>query len=178
MSRIGKQPVDIPDGVNVAVDGPKISVKGPLGELSLELRDRVTVTAADRKVTLEAVDETRESSSLHGLSRTLVANMIQGVSKGFSKALEIHGVGFKANVQGNKLVMSLGYSQPVEYVVPDGITVEVEKGTKISVSGADKQMVGDVAARIRCFYPPEPYKGKGIRYVGEYVRRKVGKTVA
>lgn len=178
MSRIGQQPITIPDGVTVVVDGANVSVKGSCGELFLVVRDEVTVKVADSVVIVDRQDDTRESKSFHGLFRSLIANMVEGVSKGYSKDLEIQGVGFKADVQGQKLVLTVGFSSPIEYQVLDGVKVVVTNGTAINVTSADKQKVGAVAARIRAFCPAEPYKGKGIRYRGERVRRKVGKTVA
>ncbi len=178
MSRTGQKPIDIPDGVTVNVQGPDISVKGRLGELSMAVHDPIAASVDNGKVVVTRQNDTKTGKSLHGLTRSLIANMIEGVAKGFSKQLEIQGVGFKAAVQGQKLVVMLGFSSPVEYTVPEGVTVAVEGATKVVVSGTDKQKVGDTAARIRSFFPAEPYKGKGIRYKGEHVRRKVGKTVA
>ncbi|MCK5849446.1 MAG: 50S ribosomal protein L6 [Kiritimatiellae bacterium] len=178
MSRVGQQPINIPDGVTVTVDGTNISAKGSCGELFLVVRDEVTVKVSDAVITVGRADDTRESKSFHGLFRSLIANMIEGVSKGYSKDLEIQGVGFRAEIQGQKLVLTVGYSSPIEYEVPDDVKVEVAGATALKVSGADKQKVGAVAARIRAFCKAEPYKGKGIRYKGEHVRRKVGKTVA
>lgn len=178
MSRIGVQPVEIPGGVTVAVEGPSVSVNGKGGDLKLRLPPGIQVQVAGGKVNVVRQDESRKTRSCHGLIRTLIFNMVEGVSKGFKKNLEIQGVGFKASVQGRKLLLSLGFASPVEYAIPDGITVKEEDGVRMAVSGADKQLVGDVAARIRGFFPAEPYKGKGIRYAGERVRRKVGKTVA
>jgi large subunit ribosomal protein L6 len=178
MSRIGKQPVPVPKGVTASVSASRVQVKGSLGELSMELPRGIGAEVQDGRVVLTRPDDSRQSKSFHGLARNLVANMVEGVSKGFSRALEIQGVGFKAAVQGQKLVLSLGFSSPQEFLVPDGVKVVVTDGTAMVVSGADKQKVGDTAARIRSFYPAEPYKGKGVRYKGEHVRRKVGKTVA
>lgn len=178
MSRIGEQPVEVPAGVTVSVAGATVSVKGANGDLSLELPGKIQAEASDGKVVLSRPDDSRESKSTHGLARSLVANMVEGVSKGFSKKLEIEGVGFKAAIQGQALTMMLGFSSPVEYTVPEGVTVTVDGGTKVLVASADKQKVGDCAARIKSFFPVEPYKGKGIRYSDEHVRRKVGKTVA
>jgi large subunit ribosomal protein L6 len=178
MSRIGQKPVDIASGVTVKVDGAKVFIKGPKGELTLDVPSSLKASVDNGKVNVSRSDETRMTRGCHGLVRTLIQNMIEGVTKGFSKDLEIQGVGFKAALQGRKLVLSLGFSSPVEYPLPEGINVTVDAGTKLVVSGPDKQMVGDVSARIRSFYPAEPYKGKGVRYKGEYVRRKVGKSVA
>lgn len=177
MSRIGRIPVTIPSGVTVQAAGGRVSVKGAKGELTMSLPPSVQATVKDGSVSLVCSEDTAEGRSLHGLTRSLVSNMMAGVAKGYSRELELQGVGFKAAVQGSKLVLTIGYSSPVEFVAPQGITLQVKEST-ITVSGPDKQLVGDTAARIRSFYPPEPYKGKGIRYKGEYVRRKAGKTVA
>jgi large subunit ribosomal protein L6 len=178
MSRIGQKPVEIPSGVTVDVKGLSVIVKGAKGELSLSTSERIRAEVKDGRVIFTRTDDSKISLSEHGLMRSLVANMIEGVSKGFSKALEIQGVGYRAAVQGGKLVMTLGFSSPIEYDVPDGVNVKVDGGTFITIEGPDKQKVGDVAARIRLFCPVEPYKGKGVRYRGEQVKRKVGKTVA
>jgi large subunit ribosomal protein L6 len=178
MSRIGQKPIDIPSGITPSVSGSSVSVKGPKGELALELPEGIALEVSDNQVSVSRKDDTRESKSLHGLIRSLVANMVVGVNEGFKKELEVQGVGFKAEAQGQKLTLTVGLSSPVVYMVPDGVSVSSEGGIRILVSGTDKQKVGNVAARIRSFRPAEPYKGKGIRYVGEQVRRKVGKTVA
>lgn len=178
MSRVGKKPIDIPPGVKVLVNGSQVTVQGPLGALSMELPRGITATLTGGKVLVQRENDEVAVRSCHGLGRTLVANMIEGVSKGFQKELEIHGVGFKATLQGRKLILNLGRSHPVNYEVPEGVTVTVEAATALTVKGMDKQKVGNVAARIRAFCPVEPYKGKGIQYKGERVRRKVGKTVA
>lgn len=178
MSRIGRQPVAVPQGVTVTIQGSKIAAKGPKGELSRELPSFIQGKVEGSQVKLACAQEDKQSQMLYGTTKSLVANMVAGVHKGYSKDLEIQGVGFKAALQGKKLVLSLGYSHPVEYMVPDGITLKVAENTAINVSGADKQLVGQVSARIRAFCPPEPYKGKGIRFKGEHVRRKAGKTVA
>jgi large subunit ribosomal protein L6 len=177
MSRIGKKPVAVPNGVAVTVNGSRVSAKGPKGELSLTLPASVAAELKDGIVQVTCAEDTAAGSSLHGLSRSLVANMLTGVATGYSIALELQGVGFRAAVQGSKLTLTIGYSSPVEFVAPEGIVIAVKESI-ITVSGPDKQRVGDTAARIRSFYPPEPYKGKGIRYKGEHVRRKTGKTVA
>lgn len=177
MSRIGKKPVAIPGGVTATVKGSDVHIKGPKGELRHRLPATVQAQVADGNVVLTSTDPTAEGKSFYGLTRTLIANMIAGVTAGYSRELELQGVGFRAAVQGAKLTLTIGYSSPVEFQAPAGITLQV-KETFITVSGADKQLVGDTAARIRSIYPPEPYKGKGIRYRGEYVRRKAGKTVA
>ncbi|OVE77000.1 50S ribosomal protein L6 [bacterium E08(2017)] len=178
MSRVGQKPIDIESGATVTVTGQTVSVKGKLGELSREVPEAIKVEVADNTVVVTRVDDTKQSKSYHGLIRTLVANMIEGVSKGYTKELEINGVGFKAQCQGQKVILSLGFASPIEYMAPDGVTVTEEGGTKVTVTGMDKQKVGDTAARIRSFFPAEPYKGKGIKYKDERVRRKVGKAVA
>jgi large subunit ribosomal protein L6 len=178
MSRVGKKPIEVASGVTVTIDGIKVSAKGALGELSLELPEGTAARLEDGNVCITRSDDTRRSRSFHGLARSLVANMIEGVSKGFKKELRIQGVGFKAELQGGKVLLSLGFASAKEFTPPAGVTVAAEGGTRVIVSGVDKQAVGDTAARIRAYYPAEPYKGKGIRYAGEHVRRKVGKTVA
>jgi large subunit ribosomal protein L6 len=178
MSRIGNKAVDIPDKVKVNIDDEGgIAVEGPKGKLNWKLPRDISAKIDNNKVTLARSAETRSAKALHGLSRALVNNMVEGVSKGFTKDLEIEGVGFKAAVQGQNLNLSLGFSHPILFPIPKDIKITVTENTKISISGADKKMVGQVAADIRRFYPPEPYKGKGVRYVGEQVRRKEGKTV-
>lgn len=178
MSRIGKKPVAVPDGVEVRISGRTVRVKGARGELSRDLPDCISAKLENGEVRVERGNESRSSRSLHGLSRSLVANMVEGVSKGYRKELQIEGVGFRAQVQGQTVVLSLGFANPKEFRVPEGVKVTEQGGTRLSVEGTSKEMVGEVAARIRGYYPAEPYKGKGIRYVGEQVRRKVGKTVA
>jgi large subunit ribosomal protein L6 len=178
MSRIGRMPVAVPSGVTATVQGSKVTVKGPKGELSLEALPFIHAKVKDGHVELSCSREDKEAMSIYGTTRSLVANMVAGVHAGYSKDLEIQGVGFKAALQGKKLVLTLGYSHPIEFVAPDGITLKVAENTAINVSGPDKQLVGQVSARIKAFCPPEPYKGKGIRFKGEHVRRKVGKTVA
>ncbi|MDD3012769.1 MAG: 50S ribosomal protein L6, partial [Candidatus Gastranaerophilales bacterium] len=176
MSRIGKTPVDIPEKVEVKIEKNVVSAKGPLGSYSVTIRPEITVKIEDNKIILERVNEERKTRSLHGLSRTLVSNLVNGVKTGFSKNLEIHGVGYRAAKEGRKLVLQLGYSHPVEVNPPEDIEIQVEGNTKIKVTGANKQTVGDIAAFIRSKRPPEVYKGKGVRYVGEYIRKKAGKT--
>jgi large subunit ribosomal protein L6 len=178
MSRIGQQPVSIPPGIAVNVTGRTVGIKGPKGDLSYDLPEGIEVKVEGAGVVLTRSADDQRGRSLHGLARSLVANMVKGVEKGFSKELELQGVGFKAAVEGRKLLLSLGFAGPVEYVIPEGIKITVEAGTALTVSGPSKELVGTVAARIRAFFPAEPYKGKGLRYRGEYVRRKVGKTVA
>lgn len=177
MSRIGKKPVVVPKGVTVQASGRTVTAKGPKGDLSVTLPAMITAELKDGSVLVGCTADTAEGRSRHGLIRSLIANMIVGVDKGYSIDLELQGVGFKAAVAGSKLTMNLGYSSPVVFQIPVGITV-TGKDTAITVSGADKQLVGDTAARIRSYYPPEPYKGKGVRYKGEHVKRKAGKTVA
>jgi large subunit ribosomal protein L6 len=177
MSRIGKLPVTIPDKVKVEVKGQQILAEGPKGKLSLELPKRTSALIKDKTIVVSRKDDTSESKALHGLSRSLVNNMLQGVATGFVKKLEIQGVGFKAAVQGKVVNMSLGYSHPINYSIPDQIKVTVEENTKVTIEGPDKAAVGRVAAELRSFYPPEPYKGKGVRYSDEKVIRKEGKTV-
>jgi len=176
MSRIGKAPIDLPSGVDVAIKGSNVTVKGSKGELSREFTDRVSFEMDDGVITLTRADDTRESRALHGLSRALLANMVEGVSEGFSKELEIQGVGYRAALKGKAVELQVGFSHSVLVEAPDGITFEVPEPTKILVSGIDKEQVGQQAANIRKVRPPEPYKGKGIRYAGEYVRRKAGKA--
>ncbi|MFN6466200.1 MAG: 50S ribosomal protein L6 [Nostoc sp. DedVER02] len=176
MSRIGKRPITIPAKVQVAIDGTNIVVKGPKGELSRTLRDNVSLSQEGEILYVNRRDETRTSKQLHGLSRTLVANMVEGVSQGFQRRLEIQGVGYRAQVQGRNLVLNMGYSHQVQIEPPEGIQFAVEGTTNVIVSGYDKEIVGNTAAKIRAVRPPEPYKGKGIRYAGEVVRRKAGKT--
>jgi large subunit ribosomal protein L6 len=176
MSRIGKMPVTIPDGVNVEFSGTRVVVKGAKGELTRSFTDRVHFAEDSGTVSVLRDDDTRESRALHGLSRALLANMVHGVSVGFSKTLEIQGVGYRASLKGRDLELLVGFSHPVDVEAPDGITFEVPEPTRIVVSGIDKELVGQVAANIRKVRPPEPYKGKGIRYAGEHVRRKAGKA--
>jgi large subunit ribosomal protein L6 len=176
MSRIGKSPILIPDKVKVKVDGRRIHVEGPKGKLDYEISDRVSAKLDKNELVFERAGETRLDRSLHGLTRSLVNNMVIGTSTGFTKTLIITGVGFKAAVQGKLLNLNLGYSHPLKYPIPDDIKVTVEENTKIHVEGVDKQKVGAVSADIRAYYPPEPYKGKGVKYSDEVIRRKEGKT--
>ena len=176
MSRIGKLPVTIPSGVNVDIEGDEVAVKGPKGELRQRVLAHVGVKLEDGKVVVERNGDAKEYRAAHGLTRTLVNNMIEGVSKGFRKSLEIQGVGYRASKSGEKLNLTLGYSHPVSYEAPKGITLSVEGTNRIHVDGIDKQQVGEVAAEIRKLRAPEPYKGKGIRYAGEFVRKKLGKA--
>ncbi len=178
MSRIGNKAVEIPDKVKVNIDEEgAVSVEGPKGKLHWKLPRQIRASVEGNRVSLVREAESRSVKALHGLSRSLVHNMVQGVSEGFTKQLEIEGVGFKAAVQGSTLNLSLGFSHPVPFSIPEDIKITVADNTKITVQGVDKKLVGQVAADIRRFYPPEPYKGKGVRYAGEQIRRKVGKTV-
>lgn len=177
MSRIGKQPIAIPAKVKVEVKGQQVFVEGPKGKLNWQLPRRTTIKVDNGRVLVSRQGEDDQAKALHGLSRALVNNMVRGVSEGFVKKLEIQGVGFKAAVQGKAVNLSLGYSHPVVYPIPDQVKVTVEENTKLTIEGPDRQVVGQVASEIRSFYPPEPYKGKGVRYVGEHVVRKEGKTV-
>jgi large subunit ribosomal protein L6 len=177
MSRIGKQPITIPPKVKVEVKGQQVFIEGPKGKLNWELPRRTSVKVEKDTVLVSRQGEDAQAKALHGLSRALVNNMVRGVSEGFVKKLEIQGVGFKAAVQGKSVNLSLGYSHPVVYTIPDQIKVTVEENTKLTIEGPDRQTVGQVAAEIRSFYPPEPYKGKGVRYSDERVVRKEGKTV-
>lgn len=177
MSRIGRKPISIPSGVNVSIaDGNFITIKGPKGELSYSAPPSLGLDVTDGTLLVSRPDDVRQNRSLHGLSRTLINNMVVGVTDGFRKNLEIQGVGYRAAMDGNDLVLNVGFSHPVRFVAPDGITYALDGQTKISVLGIDKQAVGEEAARIRRVRPPEPYKGKGIRYEGEVVRRKAGKA--
>jgi large subunit ribosomal protein L6 len=176
MSRIGKKPVTIPKGVTVTLDGSKITVKGPKGELHRTLNGAMKVSMKDNEVVVERPSDENEHKALHGLTRTLVANMVEGVTAGFSKQLEIIGVGYKAEQRPYGLQLSLGFSHVIEYRAPAGIKLTAPQPTQVNIEGANKEMVGQVAAEIRSYRPPEPYKGKGIKYVGEQVRRKAGKA--
>jgi large subunit ribosomal protein L6 len=175
MSRIGKRPIEIPEGVTVSVTHGRVTVNGPRGELSQSVSPEMRIERTDGTLTVERPTDRGEHRSLHGLTRSLIANMVEGVTRGFEKRLEIQGVGYRARLQGKSLELAVGYSHPVSIPPPDGIEFEVPQQTEIIVRGIDKQLVGETAARIRKQRPPEPYKGKGIRYRGEYVRRKVGK---
>ncbi|HMP82042.1 MAG TPA: 50S ribosomal protein L6 [Verrucomicrobiota bacterium] len=177
MSRIGKQPIAIPPKVKVEVKGQKVHVEGPKGKLDWELPKRTSLKVADGKITVSRDGDDPQAKALHGLSRALLSNMVTGVTDGFVKKLEIQGVGFKAAVQGKTVNLLLGFSHPINYPIPDQIKVTVEENTKLTIEGPDAQVVGRVAAEIRSYYPPEPYKGKGVRYAGEHVQRKEGKTV-
>ncbi|WP_102029422.1 50S ribosomal protein L6 [Salirhabdus sp. Marseille-P4669] len=176
MSRIGLKPVEIPEGVEVKLDGTNVTVKGPKGELTRSFHSDMTIKIEDNVLTVERPSDNKTHRALHGTTRSIISNMIEGVSKGYEKALEIIGVGYRAQKQGNKVIVNAGYSHPVEVEPEEGVEIDVPANTKIIVKGIDKEKVGAVAANIRAIRPPEPYKGKGIRYEGEYVRRKEGKT--
>lgn len=178
MSRVGRKPIEIPPGVEVQIDGRRVRVKGPKGELVKELPPEMRLVLEDRVLRVERPSDSWRHKSLHGLTRTLVANMIEGVVKGFERSLEIVGVGYRAEARGPHLRFHLGFSHPVEVKPAPGVRILLESPTAVKVVGADKELVGRVAAEIRGLRPPEPYKGKGVRYVGEYVRRKAGKTAA
>ena len=176
MSRIGKKPIDIPSGVEVKIDGNVITAKGPKGTESVTFRDEVKVSVKDNQIIVEQNSDDRKAGAFHGLFRTLISNAVTGVSKGFERKLEIVGVGYRAAMEGKNLNMALGYSHPVIVEAPEGISFAVEANTKITVTGSNKQAVGDIAAIIRGKRPPEVYKGKGVKYEGEYIRRKAGKA--
>ena len=177
MSRVGIKPISLPEKVEVKIEGHTVLVEGPKGKLDFSLPAGISITSEDGNVVVSRATEHREHRALHGTVRSIVNNMILGVSQGFSKDLEIHGVGLRAAVKGQDLDLSLGFSHPLLHPIPAGLTVTVNENTKIKVEGVDKQLVGQFAAEVRSFYPPEPYKGKGVRYVDEYVRRKEGKSV-
>ena len=178
MSRLGKKPVVLPAGVSAVVQGSRATVKGPKGELALTIPAPVSAQVVKGQIEVQCGADDKKARALYGTMRNLLANMVVGVTQGYAKELEIQGVGFRAALQGRQLTMALGYSHPIVYTVPEGITLKVTDNTAISISGIDKQQVGEVAAHLRSFYPAEPYKGKGVRYRGEHVRRKAGKTVA
>ncbi len=178
MSRIGKQPVSIPDKVKVDIKDTTVHVEGPKGKVSKTFAPVVKFAVADKKLTVTPTETTRFANAMYGTARSIIAGMVKGVTAGYLKELEIQGVGFKANLKGKQLDLALGYSHPIVMDLPDGIKITVTDGTKLKVEGCDKQLVGAVTAEIRSYYPPEPYKGKGVRIVGERVRRKEGKTVA
>ena len=176
MSRIGKLPIEIPNGVDFNIEGEQIKVKGPKGELNYKLNKGLVLEMDNGKVHIKRQSDERQWRSLHGLTRTLINNMIVGVSEGYSKTLVIEGVGYKAEKKSDFLILNVGYSHPIYFSSPEGINIEVPLPTRIIVSGIDKQLVGEISAKIRSFRKPEPYKGKGIRYENEYIRRKAGKT--
>lgn len=175
MSRVGKRPVELPKGVTAKIDGQTVSVKGSKGELSFTVPDSVTVSEGEGGITVTPVDESKKARSMWGLSRSMIANLVQGVTDGFERRLEITGVGYRAQVQGKNLQLALGFSHDVLYPIPDGIQIQCPKPTEIVIAGIEKQRVGQVAAEIREFRPPEPYKGKGVKYAGEQIIRKEGK---
>ncbi|MEX2382325.1 MAG: 50S ribosomal protein L6 [Opitutales bacterium] len=178
MSRIGKLPITLPNGVTVEFKDSAVAVKGPKGSLEKDFYHAVKVSLNDSTVNVTPADNSRHSRAMYGTARAIIANMVTGVSEGYTSKLEIHGVGFRAALKGDTLDLSLGYSHPIHYKVPEGVTVTVNENTKVTVQGIDKQIVGSVCADIRRFYPPEPYKGKGVRFSGEQIRRKEGKTVS
>jgi len=178
MSRVGKQPIPIPDGVTVTIDGARVAVKGPKGELSGSYDPELTIESVDGEIRVSRPTEQARHRSLHGLTRSLIANMVHGVTDGFERTLEIHGVGYRVQQRGRDIELSVGFSGPVKFTAPAGIDLVVETPTLLHVRGVDKQVVGETAARIRKVRPPEPYKGKGIRYRDEHVRRKAGKAAA
>ena len=178
MSRIGKQPIPVPDKVTVTVKDTTVHVEGPKGKVHKTFAPVVKISQADKKVTISPLEETRFANAMYGTTRSIIASMVKGVTVGYAKDLEIQGVGFKAVLKGKQLDLALGYSHPILMQIPDGIKITVVEGTRLKVEGCDKQLVGAVTAEIRSYYPPEPYKGKGVRIVGERVRRKEGKTVA
>ncbi|MBC7075427.1 MAG: 50S ribosomal protein L6 [Syntrophomonadaceae bacterium] len=178
MSRIGKKPISLPAGVEIKIDGNRITVKGPKGDLTQDIPEQISIVHEENEIRVMRSSDSKKHRALHGLTRALVANMVEGVTKGFEKRLELVGVGYRAQLQGKKLVISAGYSHPVEVEPPDGIEFEVPAVTKIVVKGIDKQLVGNTAAHIRAIRKPEPYKGKGIKYENEVIRRKAGKAGA
>ena len=177
MSRVGSKTIEVPDKVKVAIADNHVAVEGPKGKLEMDMPSRTSVSQEENILSVARDGDDREAKAMHGLGRSLLNNMVVGVSEGFVKKLEINGVGFKALVSGNTVTMNLGYSHPIKYDLPDQVTVSVDKDTRVTIEGPDKQKVGRVAAELRGFYPVEPYKGKGVRYADEHVRRKEGKTV-
>ncbi len=178
MSRIGRKPIPVPKGVKVTIDGNTVAVSGPKGNLKTEIDKTLSISVENNDIVLKRSSEEKKVRALHGLWRALVANMVNGVSEGYQKKLEIVGVGYKAEVKGKGIQLALGYSHPIVFIPPAGIKLEVPIPTNIIIAGFDKQLVGQVAAKLRAFRPPEPYKGKGVKYAGEYIRRKAGKTAA
>lgn len=176
MSRIGRMPIAVPAGVDVQINGSTVTVKGPKGSLTGTFNDNMSIAAQDGHVTVSRPDDSNSNKSLHGLTRTLIANMIEGVTNGFKKELQINGIGYRAEVKGTELILTVGYSHKVNMKAPEGITIEVPEPTKIIISGPDKQKVGQFASEVRDVRPPEPYKGKGIKYIDEHIRRKEGKA--
>ncbi len=180
MSRIGKTPIEIPTTVTVEINGTNIKVKGPKGELEINFHPKMKVSQEENQIIVKRPNESKTNKSLHGLTRSLISNLVKGVTTGFSKKLEINGVGYRAQISGNKITLNLGFSHPIEYIVPKEIEIKLDEDKKniIHISGINKQMVGETAAKIRSFRPPEPYKGKGIKYIDERIIRKAGKTAA
>ena len=178
MSRLGKMPVPLPSAVKVAVNGPALEVEGPKGKLGIRIEEGISVESKNEGVVVSRTDDSRQQRAAQGLVRSLVSNMIVGVSEGFKVELELEGVGYRADAKGNEVHLTLGYSHPIVYTLPEGVQAACERQTAITISGIDKQLVGEVAAGIRKLRPPEPYKGKGVRYAGEYIRRKAGKAGA
>ncbi|UBH08813.1 50S ribosomal protein L6 [Macrococcus armenti] len=176
MSRVGKKVIDIPTGVEIKIDGNTVTVKGPKGELTRTFNEEMTYKLEDNTLEVVRPSDSKAHKTIHGTTRALIANMVEGVSKGFEKNLELIGVGYRAQMQGKNLILNVGYSHPIEIVAEEGITLSVDKNTKVKVEGISKERVGAIASNIRATRPPEPYKGKGVRYEGEYVRRKEGKT--
>jgi len=176
MSRIGKMPIPMPKGIEVKLDGAHLTVKGPKGELALDVIPEMTVSVEDEQIIVERPSDASKHKALHGLTRSLIANMVEGCAQGFRKTLEIQGVGYRADMKGSTLNLQLGFSHPIDFQPPEGVSIQTPDQTTIVIEGADKQAVGQAAAVIRGYRPPEPYKGKGIRYQGEHVRRKAGKT--
>ena len=176
MSRIGKKPIEIPEGINISKDGNTINVKGPKGELHRELHPNISVDVKDNEVIVTRPDDTKLNKSLHGLTRALIQNMVTGVNSSYKKTLDIVGVGYRAELKGKNLLLNIGYSHPIYFIPPDDINFELPTQTQIVISGVDKQLVGQIAAKVRSFRKPEPYKGKGIKYSDEQIRRKAGKT--
>jgi large subunit ribosomal protein L6 len=179
MSRVGKKPVQIPNGVVVEVSGTTIKIKGPKGELQKKLHENMQIEIKDNTITVVRPSDTQQNRELHGLTRNLIANMIEGVTKGFEKKMEIIGIGYRAQAAKNKITMTLGFSHPVEFLAPPSIEFKMDEAKKniLTISGLDKEIVGEVSAKIRSFKPPEPYKGKGIKYIDEHIQRKAGKAV-
>ena len=178
MSRIGKMPIELPTGVQVKIQNRSLTVKGAKGELNLDIPGNIAVAQEGQRIIVKRPSDNKRNRSLHGVTRSLIANMVKGVTNGFEKKLQIVGVGYRCRVEGERLVLQLGFSHEIKYRIPEGIKVALGKGNTVTISGCDKQLVGEVAAEIRSYYRPEPYKGKGVRYEGEWVRHKAGKAVA
>ncbi|MDY6854818.1 MAG: 50S ribosomal protein L6 [Thermodesulfobacteriota bacterium] len=176
MSRIGRQPIPVPKGVEITLKGASVKIKGPKGELSQSINERINLSYDNEKILVDRINDNKKDKALQGLTRSLISNMVKGVTKGFEKKLNIVGIGYRAELKGNMLNLNLGYSHPIEFLLPKGINATVEKQVNITIEGIDKQLVGEVAAKIRSFKTPEPYKGKGILYSDEKIRRKIGKA--